>query len=241
MEILSRSPGAILLRRENSMNRLIETTRSELEALSKTAKEAHLKTGDIRRLSSKLYHSLQDKSKDHVFTICEALLEEHSWPMGVIAYDFAYRVRKQYDDNTFYRFESWLIKYVRGWGDCDDFCTHAFGELLSQNTQLFERILPWTKREEFWMRRAAAVILIPSIHHDTYKEINPLQISDLLMSDEHDLVRKGYGWMLKVLSVKEPRLVYDYLIKNVAAMPRVAFRYALEKLDQDKKAALMSL
>lgn len=21
--------------------------------------------------------------------------------------------------------------YVRGWGGCDDFCTHAFGELLN--------------------------------------------------------------------------------------------------------------
>jgi len=61
--------------------------------------------------------------------------------MGVIAFDFAYRMRRQYDNNTFAVFESWLEKYVRGWGDCDDFCTHAFGELICQNTKLVSRIV----------------------------------------------------------------------------------------------------
>ena len=89
------------------------------------------------------------------------------------------------------------------------------------------------------MRRAAAVVLIPSIWQDKYKETNPLRISDLLMIDEHDLVRKGYGWMLKILSVKEPELVFDYLLQNKAAMPRVAYRYALEKMDAEKTRILM--
>lgn len=61
-------------------------------------------------------------------------------------------------------------------------------------------------------------------------------ISDALMNDSHYLVLKGYGWMLKVLSEAEPEKVYEYLIKNRNCMPRVAFRYALEKLDKDKKS-----
>src|SRR5699024_3082153 len=110
-------------------------------------------------------------------------------PMEVIAFDFAYRVKKQYDENTFSIFEGWLIKYVRGWGDCDDFCTHGFGELIMQNTSLVHKIIPWTERNEFWIRRASAVVLIPSIYHDKYKETNPTLISDLLMNDQEDLVR----------------------------------------------------
>ena len=176
---------------------------------------------------------------DHVFSVCNDLLEQRNWPMGVIAYDFAYRMRKQYDDKTFVIFEEWLGKYVRGWGDCDDFCTHAFGELICQNTKLAENIIAWTKREEFWMRRAASVVLIPSIGQSKYRETNPLIISDILMTDEHDLVRKGYGWMLKMLSTKEPELVFSYLLKNKAIMPRVAYRYALEKMDANQKRILM--
>lgn len=161
--------------------------------------------------------------------------------MGVIAYDFAYRVRNQYDDNTFSIFESWLSEYVRGWGDCDDFCTHAFGTLLIQKPELFFKIILWTNREEFWMRRAAAVILIPSINQNKYNKLEPFLVSERLMKDDNDLVRKGYGWMLKVLSLKEPEQVYKYLMNNRDVMPRVSFRYAMEKMSKDKKEKLMNL
>ena len=134
-------------------------------------------TGDIRKLSAKFFKNIKDKKTNYIFTVCDELLEQREWALGVIAFDFAYRMKKQYDERTFAVFESWLEKYVRGWGDCDDFCTHAFGELICQNTKLTANIIAWTKREEFWMRRASAVVLIPSIYRDQYNETNPLQIS----------------------------------------------------------------
>ena len=45
--------------------------------------------------------------------------------------------------------------------------------------------------------------------------------------------------MLKTLSVKEPELVFDYLMRHKATMPRAAFRYALEKMDEDTRRILM--
>jgi len=221
------------------MNEIVSAVRAELESVSNTPTGNHHKTGDIRKISAKLFKGIKDKPVDYVFSVCNELLEQRNWSMGVIAYDFAYRVKKQYDEKTFGIFEGWLEKYVRGWGDCDDFCTHAFGELIYQNTKLAENVITWTKRGDFWMRRAAAVVLIPSIWHDKYNETNPLHISDILMTDEHHLILKGYGWMLKILSTKKPELVFDYLLKNKTVMPRVAYRYALEKMDADKKRVLM--
>jgi 3-methyladenine DNA glycosylase AlkD len=69
----------------------------------------------------------------------------------------------------------------------------------------------------------------------------PFAVADRLLQDEHHLVRKGYGWMLKELSVHRPDAVYEYLVRNRTRMPRVAFRYALEKLDAGRKTALMML
>jgi 3-methyladenine DNA glycosylase AlkD len=59
------------------------------------------------------------------------------------------------------------------------------------------------------------------------------------VKDEHYLVCKGYGWMLKILSIKEPLLVFEYLLKNMAVMPKVSYHYALEKMDVKKKKILM--
>ena len=221
------------------MNEFIVIVKQELDTLSSTPQGGHLNTGDIRKLSSKLFRGLKDKAKESVFLICHELFEQHNWPMGVIAFDFAYRMKKQYDESTFALFESWLEQYVRGWGDCDDFCTHAFGELICQKPNLSEKTILWAKRDEFWMRRASAVVLIPSIWHDKYSETNPLQAADTLITDDNDLVRKGYGWMLKILSIKEPEIVFDYLVKNKAIMPRVSYRYALGKMSAEKRKLLM--
>ncbi|MDE7179176.1 MAG: DNA alkylation repair protein [Lachnospiraceae bacterium] len=224
------------------MNKIVSEAINEIKILSENIPDGrHIITGDIRKLSARLYKKIEDKSIENVLCLCGELFEEHSWALGVIAFDWAYRVREQYSEATYDIFYSWLKKYVRGWGDCDDFCTHAFGELLRRYKSFFQKVTEWTKDEDFWVRRASAVILIPAILHNDYEGIDPFRISDSLMKDEHDLVQKGYGWMLKSLSQVDREPVKDYLILNHAQMSRTAYRYALEKFDKETRKELMNL
>ncbi|HEX2946504.1 MAG TPA: DNA alkylation repair protein [Clostridia bacterium] len=221
---------------------IIERAKAEIADLNERKPTGtHVKTGDIRKLSAALYRKLPDKSIDNVLVLCEALLDEHKWETGVIAYDWADRSSRQYSRETYSIFFSWLKKYVRGWGDCDDFCTHAFGKLLMKYKELFANVLEWTKDDDFWVRRAAAVILIPSISRNDYANLAPFEIADRLMNDSNELVLKGYGWMLKVLSKADEKGVTDYLVKNSGNMPRVSFRYAIEKFDEEKRSYLLGL
>lgn len=219
------------------MNIYLEQAKRELSTKSKNT---GLKTNEVRRLSAVLFRNVKDESIDTVFKLCKDFLDDHSWEMGVIAFDWAYRMRGQYTKETFDIFEAWLLDYVRGWGDCDDFCTHAVGELLCQFPELFDRVMGWTGYTEFWMRRAAAVSLIPALYKDRYFSFDPFVISDALMHDEHNLVLKGYGWMLKIYSYKEFDKVYEYLKRNREIMPRVAFRYAMEKMPEDIRKELLT-
>lgn len=219
------------------MDDIIKYINSELTILKVDGRR--YKTSDVRKLSSKVYKKIKNNSFESKLNICESLLEQRTWAMGVIAYDIAFRERKNYTYDTFYRFERWLINYVRGWGDCDDFCTHAFGALLAEYNDLFDKVLAWCDRPEFWVRRAAAVILIYPIDKGKCKQLDPFKISNALMNDENYLVLKGYGWMLKVYGSKEPTVLEKYLAENVKNMPRVSFRYALEKLDKETKRKLM--
>ncbi len=36
----------------------------------------------------------------------------------------------------------------------------------------------------------------------------------LLLTDEDDMVQKGYGWLLKEESRKHQKKVFDYVVKN---------------------------
>ena len=221
------------------MRKATEEVRRRID--SEKALSGTISTGQVRAISSSVYRDIEDKSLDHVLALSEELLQRRDWAQGVVAYDWAFRVRNQYTARTFRVFEHWLKTYVTGWGSCDDFCTHAMGALLSRDNERFESVMKWTDDPNFCVRRAAAVSLIYPIRKDRYDGINPFAVSDALMGDDHHLVLKGYGWMLKVLSQQEPGRVFDYLKRNSAVMPRVSFRYALEKLRKEDRDHLMGL
>lgn len=83
--------------------------------------------------------------------------------------------------------------------------------------------------------------MIPDILKNDFTEIYPLEIADRLLNDDNDLVCKGYGWMLKALSIVDEELVIKYLEKKRSNMPRVSFRYAIEKMNTEKRHYLVRL
>ena len=66
------------------------------------------------------------------------------------------------------------------------------------------------------------------------------QTADILLLDEDDMVQKGYGWMLKEISNRRPREVFDFVMKRKDVMPRTALRYAIEKLPPAWKKRAMA-
>lgn len=219
--------------------KIIELINEINQSLITLKKEKRLITGEVRSISAKYFKRLP-KDKELIFAMCEQLLQSRRWDMTIIAYDWAYRMRHTYDETTFEIFEHWLKSYISDWWDCDDFCTHAFGELMIRFPHRMPHVFEWCNDENFAVRRAAAVVLILPIRKKSKLTVDPLDVASQLMTDPHDLVQKGYGWMLKVLSQSEPDKVIDYLKKH-PQMPRTAFRYALQKLDQKTKYDLMNL
>ena len=60
------------------------------------------------------------------------------------------------------------------------------------------------------------------------------------MMDKEDLVRKGYGWMLKVAADVYQKDVFNYVMKHKKRMPRTSLRYAIEKMPQTMRKKAMA-
>jgi hypothetical protein len=62
-----------------------------------------------------------------------------------------------------------------------------------------------------------------------------------LVDDEHELVQKAVGGVLREAGKRDrPRLI-AFLDKHAATMPRVALRYAIERLDSEQRAHYLAL
>ena len=101
------------------------------------------------------------------------------------------------------------------------------GDFIEKYPEFIRELKNWTRSENRWVRRAAAVSLIIPAKKGKYLE-DVIKIADLLLTDDDDMVQKGYGWLLKEASRKHTERVFAYVMKNKRAMPRTALRYAIE-------------
>jgi 3-methyladenine DNA glycosylase AlkD len=192
----------------------------------------------VRKISAEFFQKAKKKTKEEIIQLCDDLLESGYSEERTIAFDWAFRLRKLFEESDFQLLEAWLKKHVHSWGACDDLCTHALGALIFQFPTFIEKIREWTRSENRWIRRASAVSLIYSIRRKQQLEA-VFETADALLTDQDVMVQKGYGWMLKEASNKYPEEVFDYVMKNKKEMPRTALRYAIEKLSPEFRREAM--
>ena len=191
-----------------------------------------------KKISNQFFKLIKDESKKQILDYCEELLASEQSAERGIAFMWASNISGRLTKADFPRLERWLKKYVCHWGACDSLCCGALGALIHQYPELIPRAKKWTSSNNRWMRRGAAVCMIPSLGKGTgLKEA--FSIADLLLTDNDDMVQKGYGWMLKVAADSYQKKIFDYVMKNKREMPRTALRYAIEKMPQNLKKEAM--
>lgn len=198
-----------------------------------------VRTPVVRAISTTYFRQVKGIGKTEIFALCDSLLAYGTNEERAIAFDWAYRLRKSYDPSDFKTFERWLRNHVNNWAGVDDLCCHTFGVFIDRFPEFLPSVFKWTAAKPWHLRRGAAVILIYPVRQGKYFE-NALKTSDALLRDKHDLVQKGYGWLLKEATRKFPHEVLDYVIKNKADMPRTALRYAIEKMPPAWKKRAMA-
>jgi 3-methyladenine DNA glycosylase AlkD len=197
-----------------------------------------VKTQIVNTIAKRYLDRIKEKNKKEIFSLCEDFLESDYLEEAIIAFEWAYSVRKYYDEDDFSMFERWVEKYVNNWAKCDALCNHSLGSFIERFPQYVDNLKVWTKSENRWVRRASAVTLIlPARKGSFLNEV--FEICDSLMKDQDDLVQKGYGWLLKEASKTHQNKVFAYIMKNKKDMPRTALRYSIEKLPQNLRIDAM--
>ena len=197
-----------------------------------------IKTAIVTKISRKYFDEIKNEKKNEIFRLCEELFQSGYIEESFIACNLSYNLHAQSEEKDFLMFERWIEKYVNNWASCDTLCNHTVGAFIEKFPKYINNLEKWAKSDNYWMRRAAAVsLIIPAKKGKFLKEA--FEISNLLIADKEDLVRKGYGWLLKEESRTHQNEVFEYVMENKHKMPRTALRYAIELMPKEFKIKAM--
>jgi 3-methyladenine DNA glycosylase AlkD len=122
-------------------------------------------------------------------------------------------------------------KYINNWDLVDLTAPNIVGTYLLDKSRKPLYVL--SKSNDLWKRRIAIMATFTFIKQNEFDDT--LRISHILLADEHDLIHKAVGWMLR--EVGKRSLVFEerFLKQHYQGMPRTMLRYAIERFPELKR------
>jgi 3-methyladenine DNA glycosylase AlkD len=145
------------------------------------------------------------------------------------------KVRKQL-------FDTWM-KLLRGgfinnW-DLVDVSGHRIGAWLVGRDDALAFLEKLARSKKLWERRSSIIFTFAFIRAGSLDE--SLEIAELLVDDEHDLIHKAVGWVIREVGKRDTEVLRAFLHVHAATMPRTMLRYAIEKMGETERKRWMAV
>jgi 3-methyladenine DNA glycosylase AlkD len=129
--------------------------------------------------------------------------------------------------------------HVNGWDLVDVSAPHIVGAHLLDRKEDEYRVLDrLASSPSMWERRIAIMATFAFVRAGECNQT--LRLARVLLEDEHDLIHKAVGWMLREVGKRGEELLVGFLQQHAGDMPRTMLRYAVERLDAPLRTELMA-
>ena len=126
-------------------------------------------------------------------------------------------------------------RFINNWDLVDSSAAQIVGAHLFDGDKA-----PLTKlarSADLWERRIAIIATLHFIRQMQFAET--LRIATLLLHDEHDLIHKAVGWMLREVGKRDLASEKRFLDVYASTMPRTMLRYAIERFPEDVRQSYL--
>ncbi len=125
--------------------------------------------------------------------------------------------------------------FINNWDLVDASAEHIVGAWL--DTRSRKPLYKLARSESLWERRIAIMATFHFIKQGEFEET--LLIAQLLLNDQHDLIHKAVGWMLREIGKRNQEVEEGFIKRHYHAMPRTMLRYAIERFPEKRRQAYL--
>ncbi|MEI7841918.1 MAG: DNA alkylation repair protein [Gallionellaceae bacterium] len=119
--------------------------------------------------------------------------------------------------------------HINNWDLVDVSAPHIVGNFLADKPRdILYRLM---KSNLLWERRISIIATFHFIRQNDFKDT--LKIAEHLLGDQHDLMHKAVGWMLREVGKRDQATLEDFLRQHSQTMPRTMLRYSIERLPEE--------
>jgi len=152
--------------------------------------------------------------------------EERTLALMILVRQFA-----RADENVRERIYDFYVahtSFINNWDLVDGSAPYIIGPFLWKRDRSPLYVL--AKSTSLWERRIAILSTFYFIRQNDFGDA--LKISELLLADEHDLIHKAVGWMLREIGKRDRAVEESFLKTRCRTMPRTMLRYAIERFPE---------
>lgn len=118
-------------------------------------------------------------------------------------------------------------QHINNWDLVDVSAPHIVGRHLQQRSRAVLDTL--ARSPLLWERRIAIVATFHFIRRNDCADT--LRLAEILLRDEHDLIHKAVGWMLREVGKHDLAALEAFLQAHHRSMPRTMLRAAIERFE----------
>ena len=131
-----------------------------------------------------------------------------------------------------------LLRRSHTWAFVDSLSGHV-GSLVETYPELTAVLDRWARDDDFWIRRAAMLALLPALRSGEGDLDRFLRYADAMLDETQFFIRKAIGWVLREVAKKRPDAVREFLAPRVDRVSGVTIREAVKYLPDDQGDELM--
>ncbi|PIR88161.1 MAG: DNA alkylation repair protein [Candidatus Harrisonbacteria bacterium CG10_big_fil_rev_8_21_14_0_10_45_28] len=128
-------------------------------------------------------------------------------------------------------------RYINNW-DLVDLSAHKIvGQYLLTRPKKQNILIKLARSKNLWKKRIAIISTAAFISQKQFTLT--FKIADILLHDDHDLIHKAVGWMLREVGNRDQKAEENFLKTRYKTMPRTMLRYAIEKFPEPLRQAYL--
>ncbi|MBI2628935.1 DNA alkylation repair protein [Candidatus Pacearchaeota archaeon] len=142
------------------------------------------------------------------------------------------------NDNNIVNFYKEHNQKINNWDLVDLSADKIIGKYYFNNKSKITELYSLAKSNNLWEKRTSIVSTYYFIKNNQFK--HTIAISKILLKDNHDLIQKAVGWMLREVGKRNESVLRQFLKQYSKTMPRTMLRYAIEKLSEIERKKYLS-